>query len=129
MSEAPRHRKHPDEREYRVRVLAAWKALAWLTFPAVFLAMASAGVGEWLSDWAERGFLNGEIWEGFVLAPLHWAAIAAVGAVALYSTAVKWLWDAWDHDIKYVPMSEEFVRDASALPPLPERPPARPPSS
>ncbi len=110
--------KHPDDRAYRVRVLAAWKAVAWLTFPAVFVAMVSAGAGEWISDWAERGFLDGEIWEGFVLAPLHWAAIAAAGAIALYSTVIKWFWDAWDQEVKYIPMSEEFAQG--------EAPPGRP---
>lgn len=91
-----------EDREYRIGVLAAWKAIAWLSFPAVFIIMAWLGVGEQISDWAERGFLDGELWEGFVLAPLHWAAIAALVALGVYSTVVKWIWDTWDRRVKYV---------------------------
>ncbi len=97
-----RESKHPDDHEYRVRVLAAWKAATWLTFPIVFAVIAGTGVGQWISNWAERGFLDGEVWEGFVLTPVLWAAIAAAGAVALYSTVIKWFWDAWDRNVKYV---------------------------
>lgn len=91
-----------EAREYRVRVLAAWKAIAWLTIPAIFALMLATGVGQWLSDWAERGFLDGELWEGFVLTPAMWAAVAAVFAAGAYSSIVKWFWDTWDRNAKYV---------------------------
>ena len=106
--------KHAGDHDYRVHVLAACKALAWLSFPAVFIAMAIAGVGHWISNWAERGFLNGKIWEGYVLSPLMWAAIAALVAVAAYSTVVEWFWDAWDRKVKYIPIGKEREEDREA---------------
>lgn len=87
--------------EYRINVLATLKAIAWLSVPPVYILIASLGIGQWISDWAERGFLDGEIWEGFVLTPLMWAAIAAVVAVSVYSSIVKWIWDVWDRREKY----------------------------
>jgi hypothetical protein len=90
-----------EAREYRVRVLAAWKAIAWLTIPLVFAVMVATGAGGWLSGWAQGGFLDGELWEGFVLTPAMWAGVAAVFAAGGYSSVVKWFWDTWDRNTKY----------------------------
>ena len=85
--------------EYRINVLATLKATAVLSVPFVFVIMAVFGVGEAARDWAERGILNNEIGDG--LSPLVWAAIAAIFAVAVYSSIVKWIWDVWDKREKY----------------------------
>lgn len=89
-----------EERKYRVHVLATLKAVAWTSFPAVFAVMAWCRVGEGIAGWAQHGFLKGDPW-GFVLSPLMWAAVVALVAVALYSTLIKYAWDAWDRSVKY----------------------------
>ena len=98
---ADRLRLNRTARNHRVRILSAWKALAWLTAPAVVAIMAVAGGGEFVSGWANLGFLEDDPWKDWLLMPITWAAVAAVCAVVLYSTVVKWCWDAWDHSVKY----------------------------
>ena len=66
--------------------------------PCVFRTTAVFGAGEAARHWAERGSLNGEF---AGLSPLVWAAIAAIFAVAVYSSIVKWIWDVWDKRGKY----------------------------
>lgn len=98
---SPALQMDPEARRSRVGVLAALKALAWLVFPAVYLPLAFTGAGQWISDWAERGFLDDETWQRYVVSPALWAAAGAAAAVALYSTLVKWAWDLWDGKVKY----------------------------
>ncbi len=85
-------------REYRIDVLATWKALAWLVFPIVFAIVAPTNVGERIAHWFQRGFLQHISW-GFT--PLFWATVAEIVATVVYSTVIKWAWDAWDRDVKY----------------------------
>ncbi|MEX2157989.1 MAG: hypothetical protein WEB04_01150 [Dehalococcoidia bacterium] len=89
-------------RQHRVRVLSAWKALAWLTFPAVMAAMVYWGAAGWAPDIFDVGLLDKELKE-FALTPYLWAAVAAAFAVGVYSTIVKWIWDGWDQRVKYEP--------------------------
>ncbi len=102
--------KYEGDHEYRVQVLAVWKAITWLSFPAVFALMAWFGVGEWIADWAKHGFLKERPW-GSALSPLMWAAVATVFAVGAYSTIIKWTWDAWDRDVKYTPVTHSHDGD------------------
>ena len=89
-----------SDHEYRINVLASLKAIAWLSVPVVFAIMAVSGVGEGIANWADYEIFNNKIAE-WTLSPFLWAGVAALAAVAAYSTVIKWIWDAWDKREKY----------------------------
>lgn len=93
-----------EARKRRVNRLAFLKALVWLVGPAVFVPLLLTG-GQGISDWAAQGFLGNETLRRHFLSPVLWAAVAAIGAVCVYSTVVKWAWDFWDRKVKYRPPS------------------------
>lgn len=91
-----------NARQHRVRVLSAWKALAWLTFPGVAAVMVLLDAGSWAPHVFHAGLLDKSL-RDFSLTPYLWAAVAAAFAVVLYSTIIKWTWDSWDQRVKYEP--------------------------
>lgn len=91
-----------NARRHRVRVLSAWKALAWLTFPGVAAVMVVLDAGSWAPHFFHVGLLDKSL-KDFSLTPYLWAAVAAAFAVVVYSTIIKWTWDSWDQRVKYEP--------------------------
>jgi len=137
------------ERHHRVRILANFKAAAWLAGPiAFFAALLEDGLSidwRWLNKKIDRGWdkvldavpdeiedIAGLLWDvvedvaawlwdlidwlvnwlwdlidrsvddgASVEAAAFTAFIALVIGFAIYGSAVKWAWDAWDRTAKY----------------------------
>lgn len=87
-------------RRRRVEALALAKAMAWLAGPAVFLAGAIIGAGGW-SETSAPQVLRASGWKPLLALSAAWAVVAAVLAVCVYSTVVRWLWGWWDRRARY----------------------------
>jgi hypothetical protein len=90
-------------RRTRVQVLAGFKGLAWLAAPLTAAAVALGGGADWLTDQiADVLGLGGDI--PSALGAIGAAGAGAVFVVVVYSTVVKWFWNAWDNRVKYRPL-------------------------
>lgn len=103
VSQANSERPIDSEHNYRINVLATFKAISWLVVLATLVAMVWSGQGQFISDWIEVSFLDTDFLERWILTPVSWTVIAAAGSMFVYSTVIKWLWDSWDREAKYLP--------------------------